>query len=470
MRTELVAQTTSGVNTNAQAPAVRGRPAETLHEFADEIELPLRARATLYALSALIMIGICWANWAKLDIVVVADGRITTEDRLTVLQPFELSVVRRINVRPGDHVSVGQVVAELDPTIVEADAAEAESKAHEASEAMRRISAEMQHTDFATTSTDAAAIAQHDIFVRRRAEEKAHALALQEKLRDLDIQIEAHQNVEPYLTQQVRSAEESERIAQVLSQSGEGSKIKLLDAQRATADARGKLAASLGEARSLVQQREQARAEFQSYMEERARELSEEYEKARAEYDDARSKIAKAVMRGKMLDLSSPIEGTVLEVAKRANGSVVREAETLVTIVPNGIRLVADARIQTRDISRLSTGNHTVIKLESLPYQQFGTLEGKLKVITPDTIDEQGSSGGGSASTTSDREEDPSGGKRFYRAQIELTKDNLHGVPAGFQLRPGMKIAAEINVGTRSVLEYILNPITRSFQEGLREP
>jgi HlyD family secretion protein len=446
---------------------------EAFQEYTETVELPPIARSTLFVLAFLLSCGIVWASVAKLDIVVTAQGKLATRQQMPVIQAFELSLVRDILVKAGDQVKKGQVVVLLDPTMTQADAEDAADKLKIDTEVLARIDAEMKGLPYEPSNADRAAQIQMDIFKRRQMEVQAKFEVTERKAHDYEVQLAAKRSEAPLLGLEIQTAIEAEKINQVLYNDGNGSRLKLLDAMKATADARGKILQNESDQQSLEQQILAARADFGSYMGQRNRELADEYSKTRIDYDETAAKLAKANMRGNLVQLRAPVDGTVLEVAKRASGSVVREAETLVTIVPTDAETVAEVQIETKDISRIKLGDHVVMKLESLPYQQYGFLEGELLSLTPDTIKDD-SQGGGEQSggtTTSDRaDESGSHDRTFYKGEVLVTGRSLRNVPPSFFLRSGMKVTAEINVGTRSVMQYILNPLTRAFSESMREP
>jgi hemolysin D len=104
------------------------------------------------------------------------------------------------------------------------------------------------------------------------------------------------------------------------------------------------------------------------------------------------------------------------------------------------------------------------VKLESLPFQRHGTLSGVIRVITENSFqsDKASRAGGG--------DNNPDGQPAFFRARVALGPLELRNVPQDFRLIPGMTATAEINVGRRSIISYLLDPIVRLFDEGLREP
>jgi HlyD family secretion protein len=155
-------------------------------------------------------------------------------------------------------------------------------------------------------------------------------------------------------------------------------------------------------------------------------------------------------------EITAPVNGTVLEVADRSIGSVLREAETLMTLVPDDAALYVEAMVQSRDVSYLKLGDTVRVKLETYPFQRFGTLEGKLSEISPDSISqEQG-------------EKAPA--RLVYRVQVQLDAKPSDTLTRGIRLKPGLVATAEIKTGDRTIASYVLDPVLKITNESLREP
>ena len=106
------------------------------------------------------------------------------------------------------------------------------------------------------------------------------------------------------------------------------------------------------------------------------------------------------------------------------------------------------------------------VKVDSFSYQRHGMLEGKLLSISEESY--IGGAAGNPNAVVPQASSTASGA--FHKGFVELTKTELDNLPEGARLIPGMTMSAEIKVGTRSVLGYFLNPITRGLSESIREP
>src|SRR5262249_16442159 len=152
---------------------------------------------------------------------------------------------------------------------------------------------------------------------------------------------------------------------------------------------------------------------------------------------------------------TAPEDGIVLEVAKRSVGSVLQEAEPLVTMVPTGTPLIAEVMINSSDVGYTKLGDEVVMKVDAFPYQRHGLLEGPLRAVGEDPLSPNaGAVASGSAL--------PVPGV-VHRSQVALDGTQLHDLPEGTRLIPGMTLTAEIKVGSRSVISYFLYPLMRGF-------
>jgi HlyD family secretion protein len=177
----------------------------------------------------------------------------------------------------------------------------------------------------------------------------------------------------------------------------------------------------------------------------------------------ATQQLAVAERRRSLVVLRAPADGVVLELGQKSIGSVAKEAEPLVTLVPVDNKVEAEVDIDSADVARLRVGDRVRVKLDALPFQRHGTIDAKLRVITENSF--QTDKGGTRAGDNK-----PDGQPAFFRARIALGPVDLRDVPRDFRLIPGMTTTAEIQVGRRTIISYLLDPVIRLFDEGLREP
>ena len=451
----------------ANAPAPR---AVIDYDFETVLAAPPKRRLVLWLLVALIAAGAAALAVAKVDIIVAANGRVVTSESEIVIQPIETSVVRSVRVKMGDSVKKGEVLATLDPTFTEADQAELQAKLRNLEATCDRLAAEIAGQGYDPPNPNPDQTTQRDVFLKRHDEYVARLDAAQRKVDQFEADLAAHRTEAAGLGQQIVLASQAENIYSELVASNLASKLKLIDTRQRLLEAKSRLATNQGEQQKLKQQIGETTAERDAFVSEWKRKLAEEMAKSRSDRDAAAAQLSKAQLRGRLAVMRAPRDATVLEVAARPAGSVMRAAEPLMRLVPADAPLVADLQVDTRDVARLHPGDAVAIKFEALPWQQFGLAHGILKTLTPDTVRDQNPRETAEDMTAPDLRMQARQSPIHYLARVAITRTNFRNLPPDFALRPGMRLVGEIKVGRRSLLEYVLNPITRVISDSLREP
>ena len=452
------------------SPAAPAPRALIDYDFESVLAAPPRRRVVLWLMAGLVVAACAALAIAKVDIVVSANGRIVTNDSEIVVQPLETSIVRSIAVRMGQKVKAGEVLATLDPTFTGADETELAAKLRHLQAAYDRISAELAGIDYNPVNSNDDQRTQSDIFRKRRDEYLARMAASEGKIEETEADLAAHKTEAEGLRQQIQLALQAESIYQVLVAKDLASKLKLIETSERRVEAQSRLGTNLGEQQKLTDQIAQTHAERDAFTGEWKRKLAEEMVQTRSDRDMTAAQLSKARLRHDLAVLKAPRPGTVLEVASRPEGAVVREAEPLIRLVPADVPLVAEVEIDTRDVARVHIGDPVTVKFEALPWQQYGLAHGTLKTLTPDTIEDSSARETAEDMTAPGLKTQMRQSPIHYRARIALTETKFRNLPQGFELRPGMRLVADIKIGRRSILQYVLNPLTRVIDESLHEP
>ncbi len=460
----------SGITAPPGAAATPAPRAVIDYDFQSVLAAPPKQRLVLWLMAGLIAVAALGLMIAQVDMIVAANGKIVTTDTQIVIQPLETSVVRSVAVRMGDKVAAGDVLATLDPTFTDADAAELSAKLRNLDAAYARLDAELAGRIYAPAGQSAEEMTQRDIFRKRQEEYAAKVNQSERKAQQYRADLAAHKLEEKGLTQQIKLVAEQEQMYKTLVAQSLASKLKLLDTSQRFVEIKSRLETNLGEQQKLTEQIGGAVAEGAAFTHEWQRKLSEEMAQTRSERDGAAARLSKARLRADLSVMRAPRDATVLEVADRPAGSVMREAETLMRLVPADAPLIAEVQVDTRDVARLHVGDAVTLKFEALPWQQFGLALGTLTRLTPDVLADENPRETAANMNTPELKAQARQSTIHYRARIEVTRTQFRNLPEGFALRPGMQLVADIKVGRRSVLEYILNPITRVIDESLREP
>ena len=172
--------------------------------------------------------------------------------------------------------------------------------------------------------------------------------------------------------------------------------------------------------------------------------------------NNVNEQLQKADKRQKLVTLTAPYDAVVLEIAKLSVGSVIQGGATFFTLVPVDTKLEAEIQIDAMDVGYVKLGDESRLKMDAFPFQRHGFLEGEIRTISEDAFR---------------KETDPSQSMdAYYKSRITLTNMNLRKLPLHARLLPGMTLNAEIVVGKRSVISYLLWPIKRAVDESMQEP
>jgi len=407
----------------------------------------LRSTNALVALFLVTIITI--AGLVKSDVVVSGRGQLHADAPSILLQPVERAIIRTLSVRAGDHVSKGDIVATLDPTFTDADLDSLNKRARELDARIVCLELELLPSPMRAppTGTDEQSM-QAKVYMRRQYEFAQRLSSFDQAIARDTVALQANRTAADALAHQLVIATDVAEMRNALLQSADGSKLQYLAAETSRIEADKQYRAARDQIKELAHAIDAARADRQAFVAQWQRTTMEELIAAKADRAHITDELAKATRLHDLIRLQSPTDGIVLDVAARAPGSVLHEAEPLITILPSGAPMIADVSVPSADIGQLAPGQDVVLKVDAFPYQQHGLAHGTVRSIAEESAP------------------DPQTGAATHRVQITLTGPMPHNAT----LFPGMTVTAEVNVGSRNVLGYFLYPITRGFSESMREP
>ncbi|PWC40883.1 HlyD family type I secretion periplasmic adaptor subunit [Azospirillum sp. TSO35-2] len=463
------------------APPAPARPAGFALDYLpdgaaiEHAPLPWAARSTLYVLAGLLAALVLWAGLAQVDRIVAAGGRLVTTAPMVVAQPLETAVIRSVDVQVGDFVRAGDRLATLDPTFAAADLADLTARRSSLDAQIGRLRAELDGSAYlppAGLSDTAAAdvAAQAAILERRRAEYRSRLASLDEKSAQLESSLAANRRAQIGLAERLALVGEVEEIRRQLQERQTGSRLTWLEARGERLRMRDDLNGLKDRESETEHELRATQADRAAFVDEWRRKSAEELVEQTRQRATLVEQIAKADRRRSLVTMTAPVDAIVLEVAKRSVGSVVKEAEPLVTLVPADVPLEVEAEIPSRDIGLVRVGDPVRVKLDAFPFQRHGVLPGEVRTISADAFPHDGAAGGGMAGPDGARPGGGPNGGAVFRTRVRLLGTTLESVPDGTRLSPGMVASAEIRVGTRSVLSYFLYPVIRALDESIREP
>src|SRR5471032_334548 len=426
---------------------------------ADAIErgpLPRFVRLTLHVLALALFAFIVWASLSRVEKVVTARGRLVNPQQNIVVQPLETSIIQRIDVQAGQIVKKGQVLATLDPTFAQADEAQLRTRLRSLDTQTADLRDELAGkrppgTDGGSAGKgDADVLLQSQLSGERQGNFEAQKTKLDQNIASLQASIETNKRDQAVLSQRVKSLREVEAMQEQLMAEQFGAKLHRLEVERDLINQQNK-------ANELASSLAAARAERAAFDKGWRQKMMEDLLAATRDRDGVNEQLTKADKRHQLVQLVAPADAVVLDAGKLSVGSVIREAETMFTLVPLGAEMEAEVQIDSLDIGYIKPGALAHLKVDAFSFQQHGTLDGKVVTISQDAFRREA---GASAQ----------GLDAYYLSRITFSGSHLKKMGAGAHLLPGMTLSAEIVVGKRSVMSYLLWPLTKAVDESIREP
>ena len=440
-------------------------PQETVEFMPDALEiansrLPLAIRLTVWAPVAIIVAALLWAIFSKVDVIVTANGKLVTDTPTIVMKPLERSMIKTVNVKIGDVVKKDDILITFDPALNSAELARLANELATFSAQFKRLRCEFLGQAY-TDAGNQFEKWQRAIHLQRMDYFRERMKYFDESLKQIASSKKSKEDSLQKQTERLVAVKQLEDMFKTLHQKNAASLKELIQMSitrmemEATVD---QLRNSLDE---LNHQHGSTLASKNSFIQEWRNSISEAMVTADRNMISAQKEYDKAKQLADYLYLRAPCDAVVHEVASFSPGSAVREAEALITLIPLGGRVELEAELRPQDIGKVEIGAETRIKITAFPFQKHGTLEGRVRNISEDTLQRgQGSAGMRDPEVTS---------ASYYRGRITVG-GKLRGVKDSFRLIPGMEATAEIKTGRRRVIEYIIYPLIKAFDEAAREP
>lgn len=363
-----------------------------------------------------LVVFLVWASFASLDEITRAPGSVIASSRTQVIQSQDGGVIESILVKEGDVVEADQVLAQIERTRAETSFLEARARAVGLAATAARLRAEI----FGGQPKWPEGIRDYPDF-------KGNQQALFNK-RQSAIQEEV-QSIEAVL----KLVRDELNMLQPLLTTGDVSRTEVLRLQRQEAD----LMAQITNKRNKYFQDAQA-----------------ELNRVEEELAGIEQTLTQRESALEHTTLRAPLRGIVKNVRITTRGGVLRPGEEVMQIVPLEDDLIIEAKVLPVDIAFIKPGLEASVKIDAYDPTIYGTLPGKLTFISADTINE----------------DLRQGDQPYYRVQVRTTGRQFSGRPdANLEIQPGMTAMVEIKTGSKTVLQYITKPVTKTLSEALGE-
>ena len=397
-----------------------------------------------------------WAWRGQLAIVSVAEGEVVPSTQVKTIQHLEGGIIREIKIREGERVKTGQSLITLESTASGADVGELKTRIVGLKIEIARLKAAASNAKKPIFPTDL-------IKSYPRLIEEANKLFKSRKRR-LDDEFASQNAIIAQRKQDIQEAtarirnqrnslkllKEQIAISEDLLKEQLTNRYKHLDLLKELARLKGSIEedkVALKRAGSALAQASANKDSIRSKFSEEAR---TKLDTARRQLEEFTPRMSKFEDSLKRTIIRSPVNGIVKTIHVVTIGGVVRAGDAIIDIVPEGDRLIIEAKLKTQDIGYVRVQQSARITLASSDAMRFDGLEGTVIRVSPDTI-------------TSDD------GEPYYKVRIQTDRNHFQRAKNRYDLFPGMQVIASIHTGERTIMEYLLDPFLNASDTAMRE-
>ncbi|MDR5171810.1 HlyD family type I secretion periplasmic adaptor subunit [Methylobacillus flagellatus] len=415
---------------------------------------PSRAFVLVSVLAVVALVA--WAALARVDLIVRTVGRVVPAGKAQIVQHLEGGIVRTILVQEGEVVKAGQPLIELSDIKARSDLGQERTKRDALRGREARLLAEARGKNSIEFPADL-----HDAEVKQveSAALQARVSSVNEEsrvLRDQSAQrrgeIAEIETRRRNLVSEIELARQQHRLIEGLNKNGAASKMELLDAESRLQ----RMESQLREAEAALPRLKAAQAEIESKIGELWARFRAD---ATAQLTDVRAELQRSTLEFETnvdrLDrniVRAPMAGFVNRMMLSTVGGVIRPGEPLLEITPEDEHIVVETRSRPDDRANLRNGLPARVRIGAFDYATYGALPGKVTEVSADTLFDE-------------RE------GYYYRVRVDVGSiSEIKLAKSAGPISPGMSVTADIVVGKRTVLSYLLSPMMRFGDRVFRDP
>lgn len=417
-------------------------------------------RRLQWSLLALIALALLWACVGEIDVVASAEGRIVPSGRSKLIQASEVAVVQAIHVVDGQTVAKGDLLIELEGQLTAADIKRLNSELLAARIDLARAATLLDALDGNTAPASLApripqATAQQQAAAQRWLEGQYRELRTSLQQADAEIaqrgaEIRSAQARADALQQLLVITRQLTADYQQLFSESAVAKHTYLEKEQARLEQERELAIQRSRIDELGAARLAAQHRREGVIAQLRRAMLDLHAEADRQIATLSQELYKAEQRHRLRALTSPVDGTVQQLAIHTQGGVVTPAQTLMVIVPSDQPVEVEVQIENKDIGFVRAGQAAEVKVETFTFTKYGVVPGIVQSVSNDAVEDE---------------------RRgwVYNARIQLGLSSLRVGDMDVPLAPGMAVRAELIIDKCRVISYFLSPLQRHVRESFGE-
>ena len=415
----------------------------------------------LRLIALLVLVLVIWASVGQLDIVARAEGKLIPQTHLKVIQPFEGGRIDKILVHEGQTVKKGQSLVVMDNSLSQANTMKISEELATVRLQLRRVLAELElqplvrqidDTDEQFESIQAQYQAHRQTYLSTLSEQQAVLEGIQHELKAQSVVLKKLEILLPL-------QKETEANYLMLSKEGYASKQVVVEKQQARIEAEKNFKAQEFVVQALEARISESRAKIHSIETSYQQKLQDEKTALKQKLNQLTLEYAQQQYRNGLMELKAPQDGIVMELATHTEGTIVPSGSVVIRLVPLDDPLKAEVYVSNQDVGFIGPEQTARVKLSSYQFQKYGMIDAVVERVSADALSQSVTQESGNLSRH----------PLTYKTLLHLNKQRLERDGRAFDLRSGMHVTAEIILGKRTILEYLLSPIQKTLSEAGRE-
>jgi len=401
-----------------------------LAEIEEEPVNPL-GRTMFWTIITLIVLTTLWLFFGKADVVVSSRGKIIPDGEIKVIQPLDTGVIKRILIKEGDYVTKGQTLMEIDPSTTEPQLESLKANLQYTNLERERLKAATHGRSF-NASSDEAAQTQAGLYQSSLADLNSQLQSKKMEIRGLDEEIRNNQN---QLSINQAKERRMNAVVDIIAKND-------LDKVRAENDGyRSKIAELRHQRAGTQKEADYIRSNFKT---KNYDDLADRDKKA----NEMAASIKEIEFKKSQQNIVSPVDGYVNTLYIHTVGGVVTPAEKLLSVVPNGAPLVIKATVESKDIGFIREKMPVLVKIDTFDFQKYGMINGTVKKIAKDSVDDQKLG-------------------PVYSVYITPLNKTLMVEGKETPISTGMSLTAEIKINKRRIIEFFIYPMIKYWNQAI---
>lgn len=448
------------------------RPEQFHHmSDADYIEksgYTLLVRKIIIYILFMITVFIVWSLLAKINEVAVSYGEVASTEDVHLIQHVQGGTIAKVFVKNGDEVQEGQPLLKLDPDVINQELKKAQSreltllinatrlrgfienKNESAVDWKKVVEHHPYNVEGGMALVDKAIKEDQSLLKQQNVERQNQYAMSQQKIAQKESDLKQYIDTKVELEKKLVLYQKEEEMYRSVVDKGYVSKRDYIEIQARVVETLAQLKQVTAKIVSSTSEIQEAKDELKKFDAIFNKQSLEKLDDINAELLTIQHTIRNLSEQREKLVIKATTTGLVKGLTATA-GSVVAAGAEILDIVPTRSTMIINAKISTKDVGHVKVGDPAEIKVMAYEFTRYGIVTGKVLEISASTFETEK-------------------GLPFYKAKISLDKNYVGEDSKSNRLIPGMTVEVDIITGKRSVMSYLIKPITRGLKTSFREP